>query len=125
MGYAISPIGDIDGDGVTDFVASTTDAFRGTVAIDSGRDGRELRHAAFAGSGPTMGQRVVAGVDVDGDGVPDFMTSAYWPDGFQGDEGQGVYVFSGANGLLIRSFTLQDRGGKHPSPPDVVAPPRK
>ena len=125
VGYSVSPIGDVDGDGVTDFVASTTDAFQGSVYIYSGRDGTVLRHAALEPSCPTMGQRVVGGVDLNGDGVPDFMATACWRDGFPGDEGQGVYVFSGSTGLLIRSFTLRDRGGKYPSPPEVIAPPRK
>jgi hypothetical protein len=126
VGFSVAAIGDVDRDGIPDFVASDCDHFFGVVSIRSGKDGSILRTAEFdRNAAPTLGWRVVGGADLDGDGVPDFMASAYWPTGYQGVEGQGVYVFSGATGKRIRDFSLRERGGTVPTPPGVIVPPRK
>jgi hypothetical protein len=126
LGFAVAAIGDLDRDGVPDFVASTHDHFIGIVSVRSGKDGSVIRTAEFnQRDAPSLGARVVGGADIDGDGVPDFMASAYWPTGFQGEEGQGVYVFSGRTGKLILDLSLRERGGGMPTPPGVIVPPRK
>lgn len=109
--YAISVVGDIDGDGVPE-VASTRIAnlhTPGTVTLYS----VARRAPLWSANGPELGvsqygsfgRAVDGGSDLDGDGVPDVVVGAGytdWQDG--GGEGGGpghIYVYSGMDGRLI------------------------
>ena len=77
LGWAVSELADIDGDGVTDLIAgepNTPDA-AGNTWVYSGRTGGVLHK--FAGApGDNQGYAVADAGDTDGDGVHDVITGA-------------------------------------------------
>src|SRR5258705_1572156 len=80
FGAAIAPVGDLDHDGVIDFLVGaprddTTGPFAGSAWLVSGRFASTLR--VFRGqAGEEFGSFVSGGVDADGDGVPDLAVGA-------------------------------------------------
>ncbi|MFY9342071.1 MAG: VCBS repeat-containing protein [Planctomycetota bacterium] len=68
-----SNVGDIDGDGVTDYAACPwLSASRAIVVFWSGQTGQVIRTL------PEFANSVVTGEDLDQDGVPDFVIGADW-----------------------------------------------
>ena len=103
LGWAVSELADIDGDGVTDLIAgepNTPDA-AGNTWVYSGRTGGVLHK--FAGApGDNQGYAVADAGDTDGDGVHDVITGAPNVDPAAGP---GVaYLYSGRTGSLLRLF---------------------
>lgn len=103
FGWAVTVLGDVDGDGIADFAVGAPGQNDGTrfgrVFVFSGRDGAWL----FTVQNPALGDGLfgyaIASVgDLDGDGVGELAVGAP----AQGPNGEGqAFVFSGANGALI------------------------
>ena len=103
LGWAVSELADIDGDGVTDLIAgepNTPDA-AGNTWVYSGRTGGVL-HKFSGAPGDNQGYAVADAGDTDGDGVHDVITGAPNVDPAAGP---GVaYLYSGRTGSLLRLF---------------------
>ncbi len=104
FGAAIASVGDINGDGVSDFVggAPRTNANSiGFAAVLSGVDGSTLLSFNGVNAGDNFGISVAGIGDVNGDAIPDIVVGA--PFTTVGDQVLlgTVYVYSGANGDLI------------------------
>jgi hypothetical protein len=98
FGSSVAGGGDLDGDGIPDFVvgapqASGGGAGNGLARVFSGADGSVIRTESFVGFTGT-GVAIVG--DCDGDGAADYVVSA---PGFEGGE---AFLFSGRNGSLLR-----------------------
>ena len=99
FGGSVSGVGDVNGDGVPDIAVGARLADIGYVRVFSGVDGSVLYNFEGDSEGDGFGDSVSGVGDVNGDGVPDFIVGASFPD---------VRVFSGFDGSLIYQF---DRGG--------------
>jgi hypothetical protein len=109
LSSALAPIGDVNGDRVTDVAAGAPQLGRsyGYIRILSGADGAALR--TISGTNNMSGQFgsfVSSGADLNGDGVSDIVswerqldsvTSGYKP--------ASITVHSGATGALVRRCT--------------------
>jgi len=99
-------LGDVDGDGVVDYAATTWDnAAQPQVQVFSGAEGGEL-YRVVPGIASAYGYAIAGPGDLDRDGIPDFVLSDIWINcgGFTEDCGL-VYAYSGQDGRLI--FTIQ------------------
>lgn len=123
FGASVAGIGDVNDDGVPDFMVGSprynsegrnNPAFhRGAAYIYSGKDGALLRSfihesagMAPMGSsfgGDRFGDSVALAGDVNGDGVADVIIGAPGVDGAGIDRGR-AYVYSGKDGALLASF---------------------
>lgn len=133
LGFSLSAVGDIDGDGVPDFLLGAPGAspahlpHAGSVYLYSGKthavlkrlDGREIKDA--------FGLAVSGGADFNEDGVPDIAIGSPYSDPLQSDPSYrrgtpsansvglsaagSVYVFSGSDGgLLLRLNGMEPHG---------------
>jgi hypothetical protein len=124
FGTSVAAVGDLNNDGVTDIlvgvphhivpVGSDSLINAGRAFVFSGSDGRVL----FTLDDPTPeeGARLgfaVAGLgDINNDGVPDPVVGVPKKDSPDGLADVGtVYIFSGADGTLIRSLNPPSQGG--------------
>jgi len=114
FGWIARNIGDVDGDGVNDFVTSAPTSAAGgekagRIYVYSTKTG-ELLWQADGQKGEELGTGVEAAGDVDRDGVPDVIASA---------PGSGkAYIYSGRDGHLIRTLTAENKDddfGRHAS----------
>lgn len=71
IGNEVKAIGDYDRDGVPDYATGSRNGFRGVVIAFSGASGAVLRE--WTGM-PGLSKRLIGGVDLDLDGVPDIVT---------------------------------------------------
>jgi len=97
LGMALTSIGDVDGDGFTDFAVGT---FATLAYVLSGKDGATLWTLSAPKSTSRFGQSMGGGGDVDGDGVPDVILGDT-DSSFGAAFGGSASVFSGATGNLI------------------------
>jgi len=107
----VSTVGDVDGDGATDVYASDWAgngaaglARAGRVYIHSGATGERLYTLTGEAAGDGFGIGVADAGDVDGDGHADLVIGA-WQNGSGAPSGGKVYLYSGADGSLIRVMT--------------------
>jgi hypothetical protein len=110
LGFSVAGAGDVNRDGLGDVVvgarwadgAARSDA--GSVSLFSGADGALPWRFGGAAAGDNLGFSVAGAGDVNGDGTPDPIAGAPFADpGGRSDAGS-VFVFSGANGALLRRF---------------------
>ncbi len=102
--YSVSGVGDINGDGFSDFVVGAsrygpngmTDA--GSAFVFSGATGNQLFRLDGTDPGDFLGNSVAGAGDVNGDGVPDIVVGAMWADPNGGSWVGSAFVFSGATG---------------------------
>ncbi len=100
---AVAGIGDIDGDGVGDFIiGSPQQGSGGTAIVYSTATGLPI-YSLAGGFGDSLGSSVCGLGDVTGDGTPDFAigdVQDYSATLFSGS----VRVYSGSNGGLVRTI---------------------
>jgi hypothetical protein len=104
----LGKVGDVDGDGADDFVAGGGDRRlnKGAAIVFSGRTGQILVMGVDERAGDYIGTCVDGCGDLDGDGVPDFVS---------GGAGTGrargvVTAFSGKTGHVIRTWSSETIG---------------
>ncbi|MDX1383593.1 MAG: FG-GAP-like repeat-containing protein, partial [Thermoanaerobaculia bacterium] len=101
FGWEARAIGDVDGDGAADLVASAPanqpgGDSAGTVFVYSGASGAELWRVVGA-PGDQLGMGIEAAGDVDGDGVPDVAAGA--------PGAARAYIYSGSDGTVIHELS--------------------
>ena len=117
FGHAVETLGDIDGDGVTDYIVSAPQANgnRGLAQVRSGADDSIIRVHQAAGTAPDdrFGNSVNALGDVNQDGVPDYAITASSED----PVGSGAHYvgslrfYSGSDGAELS--LVMGAGGGH------------
>jgi FG-GAP-like repeat/FG-GAP repeat/Tetratricopeptide repeat len=114
FGWIARQIGDVDGDGVPDFVTSAPTsaaggAFAGRVYVYSTKSGK-LLWKVDGHAGDRLGIGIEAAGDTNGDGIPDVIASA---------PGAGkAYILSGKDGSTLVTLAAEDKGdsfGRHVS----------
>ena len=106
FGWIARGIGDVDKDGIRDFVTSApfkgdSSAPAGRIYVYSSKSGRLLWKADGA-PGERLGLTVEAAGDVNRDGIPDVAATA---------PGTGkAYIYSGRDGAVIRTLTAPGAG---------------
>jgi hypothetical protein len=114
FGWIARDIGDVDGDGVHDFVTSAPGSSAGgekagRVYVYSTRTGK-LLWKVDGKAKDELGTGVECAGDTDGDGIPDVVAS--------GPGGGVAYVFSGKDGHVLLSLKSEHKGeafGRHVS----------
>ncbi len=106
--------GDLDQDGVpevycSDFSSSKSVPGGGRVFVLSGSDGRILIDIAGTRPGEGLGTSPSDAGDLNGDGVGDLAVGA-WQNAEGAKSGGKVYLFSGKDGQLLRSWTCRQPG---------------
>lgn len=108
VGYAVGGGGDVNGDGVADFIvgaplASPNGVINGgTAFVYSGLDGSQLYQINGTDSAQTLGSSVAIIGDINGDNRAEFLIGAMGASpGGQANAGS-VYLYSGLNGSILQ-----------------------
>ncbi len=125
-GWAMSALGDIDGDGVNDFgVGGPAEAVppgNGYVTVISGRTGVLIRRLDGIAPSDRFGWSIAAG-DVNGDGVPDVIVGAYQHDPSALQDAGMVRVHSGQDWSVLHDVfggAASEKLGDHVAGPGDV-----
>ena len=114
FGASIADVGDLDGDGVSDFAVGEpgsrlVDDVKGRVFVFSGKTGAEIRRIEGESPGDRFGSALSGAGDADGDKVPDLAVGA---PGITARNTGFVALFSGKSGrLLARTGNLEGCAG--------------
>jgi hypothetical protein len=106
LGYRVRRAGDIDGDGVADFLVTSLQSSNlssgfGRVDVISGATGTVLQ--SFFGAGPwwgSFGHSIAGSQDISGDSIPDILIGDMYCDQ-SGSLAGAAYAYSGADGSLL------------------------
>jgi len=104
FGRDVAVVGDIDGDGVDDFIVSSNEVCgNSAAAVYSGATGNIIRGPYYCTVHDTvMGLSVAGAGDVDNDTVPDFMIGLPdYPTGSIAPDAGAVCVYSGKTGAMV------------------------
>jgi hypothetical protein len=109
FGAAIDGVGDVDGDGIPDFIVGSRledNAFidAGSAYVYSGADASMLFHFQGNADFQFFGARVAAAGDLNKDQIPDFLIASPKANGTWQTEGGRVWAYSGADGQLLHEF---------------------
>ncbi len=104
FGWAVADLQDINQDGVTDYIVSSTGT--STTTVYSGADGQLLHTFTLAGS--SLSYAVADAGDIDGDGVNDIITGGPL---FSGSKGIAI-IYSGTTGQEIWRVTGDNNGDR-------------
>jgi len=104
FGTAVASAGDVNGDGVADVLVGAPG--EGRAYVLNGATGALIRtlNSPTADLLPSFGDAVAGGLDINRDGIPDFVIGA--PSAGKGQrrlEG-AAYVFNGADGTMLRTL---------------------
>jgi len=102
FGYSAANAGDVNMDGVNDFISGTSG---GLARVISGKDGTTLY--TFSEAAGAFGQKVAGAGDVNKDGYADVIVSAH-RDGTNGTDSGAVWVYSGIDGSVLYTFYGND-----------------
>src|SRR5215210_656504 len=97
FGWAVSELGDVDGDGVQEAIVAEPFSETGTTYVYSGRTGSVV-YALHGEAGDQQGYGIADAGDTDGDGIADMISGA---------PGRGpghAYLYSGSTGDLLHTF---------------------
>jgi hypothetical protein len=102
FGWAVSELGDVDGDGTGDFITSEPYAggLSGVTWVYSGRTGKAI-YRLPGQAGDFQGGAIADAGDTDGDGVHDIVSGA---SGATFAEPGRTYLYSGATGELLHAW---------------------
>lgn len=114
MGRSVAMLGDIDGDGKSEYaVASRSEppagSAEGRVTVYSGATGLEVAVLSGENAFDQFGASVACAGDVDNDGLPDLIVGA-WGNGAGGTGAGRAYVYSAAAGAPIYTITGSGAG---------------
>ncbi len=109
LGDDVAGLGDINGDGHGDVLMGAwgefgEKSFSGVAYVRSGLDGSVIYRIEGTVDHGYFGESVAGIDDVDDDGIPDFAIGAVGEDTLGSNTG-AVYLYSGATGTLIDSWT--------------------
>ncbi len=108
FGRAVAGAGDVDNDGIDDFVVGAygdddNGAQSGSARVFSGADGSVLYTFYGDNAGDLFGYAVSSAGDVNNDNYDDIVVGAYEDDN-NGDRSGSVRVFSGQDGSVLYTF---------------------
>ncbi|MFT7464280.1 MAG: hypothetical protein ACI9EF_002630 [Pseudohongiellaceae bacterium] len=109
LGTAVAAAGDVNGDGVLDFIvgAPQTANASGYIRVHSGTGGTLLWKSSGDNDGDAYGSSVAGVPDVDGDGLADVIVGIPGLDAGAFDAG-GLVVYCGVSGVLYQLFVGDD-----------------
>ena len=103
--HELAPLGDVDGDGASDFAATYVDNTSGIgiVEVHSGKSGNLIRKINGAAKSQHFGLALGSCADLDGDGIRELMVGA--PGQSVGSIAPGrVLIYSGATAVLLQTL---------------------
>ena len=108
MGFYVHTCGDLNGDGVGEYLIASPGAVKGTkhlggVEVRSGRDGKLLREFFGPHESSNFGRIALSVGDINGDGIADLAIGAT-KDSTKIEEGGSLSIYSGADGELIHRW---------------------
>ncbi len=110
FGSAVSGAGDLDADGMPDFLVGAPGTGAGSVRAYSGVDGTSLRLWEGSVPGEGFGAAVASTGDADGDGVREVLIGIPGADPGGATDAGVVRLFSGGTGALLRAVEGEQPG---------------